>query len=168
MGHQACLPSSRCPSTSIWLRATADIHPGAGKLASFQYSTTGANFQNIGNPYTLNNTWEFFLGYRYGIFNYATQSLGGSVLVKSFTMDDGTDLPSTGGSSSTTTLVTTTPAPTSSKTTTSVKATTSAAGGSGGTVAQWSQCGGIGYTGPTVCASPYTCHYSNDYYSQCY
>ncbi|KAI0072539.1 exo-cellobiohydrolase I precursor [Panus rudis PR-1116 ss-1] len=37
-----------------------------------------------------------------------------------------------------------------------------------GTVAQWGQCGGIGFTGPTVCASPFTCHKLNDYYSQCY
>ncbi|KAI9703516.1 MAG: hypothetical protein M1820_005820 [Bogoriella megaspora] len=38
---------------------------------------------------------------------------------------------------------------------------------SSGTVAQWGQCGGIGYTGSTVCASPYTCHVQNSYYSQC-
>lgn len=37
----------------------------------------------------------------------------------------------------------------------------------GGTAAHWAQCGGIGYTGPTVCASPYTCQKQNDYYSQC-
>ncbi|KAF8596978.1 hypothetical protein BDV93DRAFT_562779 [Ceratobasidium sp. AG-I] len=30
------------------------------------------------------------------------------------------------------------------------------------------QCGGIGYTGPTTCASPYTCHLVNKYASQCY
>nr|AGU16948.1 cellobiohydrolase I [Alternaria japonica] len=28
-------------------------------------------------------------------------------------------------------------------------------------------CGGIGWTGPTTCASPYTCQKLNDYYSQC-
>jgi non-reducing end alpha-L-arabinofuranosidase len=39
---------------------------------------------------------------------------------------------------------------------------------SGGTQTQWGQCGGIGYTGPTACASPYTCHVGNPYYSQCY
>ncbi|KAI0085767.1 cellulase [Irpex rosettiformis] len=36
-----------------------------------------------------------------------------------------------------------------------------------GSVAQWGQCGGIGFTGPTVCASPFTCHVLNPYYSQC-
>ncbi|KAL2163758.1 hypothetical protein VTH06DRAFT_5817 [Thermothelomyces fergusii] len=35
------------------------------------------------------------------------------------------------------------------------------------TVPQWGQCGGINYTGCTVCAPPYKCTYSNDYYSQC-
>lgn len=31
-----------------------------------------------------------------------------------------------------------------------------------GTVAQWGQCGGIGYSGPTACVSPFTCHVLND------
>lgn len=31
----------------------------------------------------------------------------------------------------------------------------------------WGQCGGIGWTGSTACASGSTCTYSNDYYSQC-
>jgi len=35
-------------------------------------------------PLTLNNSWEFFMGYRFGIFNYATQALGGAVTVRSF------------------------------------------------------------------------------------
>ena len=34
--------------------------------------------------------------------------------------------------------------------------------GGAGTVAQWGQCGGIGYAGPTACASPFTCHAIND------
>jgi len=37
-----------------------------------------------------------------------------------------------------------------------------------GSVAQYGQCGGTGYTGATACASPYTCHVLNPYYSQCY
>ncbi|TFY81941.1 hypothetical protein EWM64_g2068 [Hericium alpestre] len=31
----------------------------------------------------------------------------------------------------------------------------------------WGQCGGIGWTGPTTCASGSTCTVSNPYYSQC-
>ena len=46
--------------------------------------------------------------------------------------------------------------------------TTSSSGSSStGTAAHWAQCGGQGYTGPTTCASPYTCTESNPYYSQC-
>ncbi|KAF7433663.1 Esterase/lipase/thioesterase [Pleurotus ostreatus] len=36
-----------------------------------------------------------------------------------------------------------------------------------GTVAQYGQCGGIGYSGATGCVSPFTCTKLNDYYSQC-
>ncbi|KAK6527437.1 hypothetical protein TWF694_004426 [Orbilia ellipsospora] len=31
----------------------------------------------------------------------------------------------------------------------------------------WGQCGGIGYTGPTICPDPFICTYLNPYYSQC-
>ncbi|CAE6471199.1 unnamed protein product [Rhizoctonia solani] len=34
-------------------------------------------------------------------------------------------------------------------------------------VAQYGQCGGIGYSGSTVCDSPYVCTTINDYYYQC-
>jgi beta-xylosidase len=68
----------------IWLRFTADITPGAGKQTVFSYSTDGSTFTQLGSPYVMGNAWEFFMGYRYGIFNHATQSLGGSVTVQSF------------------------------------------------------------------------------------
>jgi hypothetical protein len=40
-------------------------------------------------------------------------------------------------------------------------------GGTPGTVPHYAQCGGAGYTGPTVCQSPYTCTVMNAWYSQC-
>jgi len=49
-------------------------------------------------------------------------------------------------------------------TTTRTTTTTSAPGG---TAPHYGQCGGIGWTGPTVCASPYKCVKNGDYYSQC-
>ncbi|KAF9050472.1 Alpha/Beta hydrolase protein [Panaeolus papilionaceus] len=60
---------------------------------------------------------------------------------------------------------TTPPATTGSTISTSppVSTTTTA---SGPEQTRWGQCGGIGYNGPTVCQSPYTCKYSNDWYSQ--
>ena len=36
-----------------------------------------------------------------------------------------------------------------------------------GQAAEWGQCGGIGWTGPTTCVSGTTCTFQNDYYSQC-
>jgi len=70
----------------IWLRASADIRPGAQRTGSFSYSTDGKTYRSIGTPFVLNSDWRFFMGYRYGIFNYATKSLGGVVSVSSFTM----------------------------------------------------------------------------------
>jgi beta-xylosidase len=70
----------------IWFRVSADIRPGAKQTGNFSYSTDGTTFKPIGASFVLNNEWMFFMGYRYGIFNYATQSLGGIVSVSSFTM----------------------------------------------------------------------------------
>ncbi|KAJ0424728.1 SGNH hydrolase-type esterase domain-containing protein [Aspergillus carlsbadensis] len=41
------------------------------------------------------------------------------------------------------------------------------AGLAAGQAPAWTQCGGIGYTGTTVCVSGYACKYLNDWYSQC-
>ncbi|RDB18011.1 hypothetical protein Hypma_000695 [Hypsizygus marmoreus] len=61
---------------------------------------------------------------------------------------------------------TTTP-PTSSSSTTTPTTPTTTTTATGPTQTQWGQCGGNGYTGPTVCASPYTCvAVSPPYYSQ--
>ncbi|MFB9547799.1 beta-xylosidase family glycoside hydrolase, partial [Micromonospora sagamiensis] len=68
----------------IWLRINADIRPGTGRQARFSYSTDGVTFTTLGPAFTLNNAWQFFMGYRYGIFNYATQALGGAVTVRRF------------------------------------------------------------------------------------
>ncbi|AVT34066.1 glycoside hydrolase [Plantactinospora sp. BC1] len=68
----------------IWLRANADIRPGSGRQARFSYSTDGVTFTALGPAFTLNNAWQFFMGYRFGIFNYATSALGGAVTVRRF------------------------------------------------------------------------------------
>ncbi|NUS03533.1 MAG: family 43 glycosylhydrolase [Nonomuraea sp.] len=68
----------------IWLRVSADIRPGSGRQARFSYSTDGSTYVSLGPAFTLNNAWQFFMGYRFGIFNYATQALGGAVTVRRF------------------------------------------------------------------------------------
>ena len=45
--------------------------------------------------------------------------------------------------------------------------TTQPAGGSTTGLAEYAQCGGQGWTGATVCASPYTCTVSSQWYSDC-
>jgi beta-xylosidase len=71
--------------TKVWLRIKADISPGGSKTATFQWSTDGNSFSQLGGSFTMNSDWQFFMGYRYGIFEYATKALGGSVKVVSFT-----------------------------------------------------------------------------------
>ena len=73
--------------TQIWLRVEANISPGTGKQAKFSYSTDGNTFTSFGAAFTMTNDWHYFIGYRFGIFNFATSSLGGSVGVKCFDMN---------------------------------------------------------------------------------
>jgi beta-xylosidase len=68
----------------IWLRVNADIRPGTGRQGRFSYSTDGVTFTQLGPGFTMTNAWQFFMGYRFGIFNYATRALGGSVTVERF------------------------------------------------------------------------------------
>jgi endoglucanase len=54
-----------------------------------------------------------------------------------------------------------------SSTTSAKTSTTSTTSSSGGTAPEYGQCGGVGWTGPTACASGTTCNVLNAYYSQC-
>ncbi|KAG6003612.1 hypothetical protein E4U21_001857 [Claviceps maximensis] len=74
-------------SSSVWLRAAADISPAGSHTVGFFYSFDGESFEKIGSPFVMTKAWQFFMGYRYGIFNFATRALGGSVLVESFVID---------------------------------------------------------------------------------
>jgi hemolysin activation/secretion protein len=76
--------SAAISGSTLWLRVNADIRPGSGRTATFSYSTNGTTFTPLGPAFTLNNNWQFFMGYRFGVFNYATQNLGGSVTVSQF------------------------------------------------------------------------------------
>ncbi|KAG8913663.1 hypothetical protein FRC00_001905 [Tulasnella sp. 408] len=127
---------------TILLRVTADIKTGSGKQTKFYYSTNGSTFTS-GIPwdrrFTMNNAWQFFMGYRFAIFNYATSSLGVYVTVPLFQLDSGSGTtPSSvpNGATSTTSKATTT------TTTTKTGTTTTTASGGGCTAAHYGQCGG--------------------------
>jgi beta-xylosidase len=81
----ATLPSN---STDVWFRLEANIAPASDHLGTFSWSADGEEFEVLGTPYEMNATYFFFIGYRFGILNYATEELGGSVTVKSFEIED--------------------------------------------------------------------------------
>ncbi|EPS39313.1 hypothetical protein H072_6903 [Dactylellina haptotyla CBS 200.50] len=71
-------------SGKIWFRGNLDARATGTKLVQFSYSTDGTTFTNYGGAYTLYTNWAYFMGYRWGAFNYATKALGGSVKLTSF------------------------------------------------------------------------------------
>ncbi|CAI4219574.1 unnamed protein product [Parascedosporium putredinis] len=73
--------------SEIWLRVSLDARPSGSKQAEFFYSLDGDEFVALGGAYELWTNWAYFMGYRYGIFNYATKALGGSIKVLSFTYE---------------------------------------------------------------------------------
>ncbi|KAG8701717.1 hypothetical protein FRC09_005174 [Ceratobasidium sp. 395] len=124
----SAVASASISGGTIWLRATADIRPSGPRTVNFSYSTDGSTFKSIGSSFVMINAWQFFMGYRFGIFNYATSALGGQVTVANFQLDSGTGgTPAGGGSTGTATAPPTT---TSSP--------------SGCTVTLYGQCGGQG------------------------
>ncbi|KAL1840385.1 hypothetical protein VTJ49DRAFT_511 [Mycothermus thermophilus] len=136
----------------VWLRIDADITPAFGtnteRTTTFSYSLDGGRtFTRLGPAVAMTNSWRYFTGYRFGVFNFATKALGGEVKVKSFKMDMTSNAP---GSPPTSTVVVPAPTPTQ-----------------GPVAGRWEQCGGIGFTGPTRCESPWACTKVNDWYSQC-
>ncbi|GGR74275.1 MULTISPECIES: glycoside hydrolase family 43 protein [Streptomyces] len=78
------LASAPVSGSRIWLRASADIRPGAPRPGTFSYSTDGTTFTRLGPDFTMGNDWRFFMGYRFALFNHATQALGGAVRVTRF------------------------------------------------------------------------------------
>lgn len=47
-----------------------------------EYSHDGLNFVQLSPSFTVSNTVDRYVGYRLGVFNFATISLGGQLLVK--------------------------------------------------------------------------------------
>ncbi|WP_427164559.1 glycoside hydrolase family 43 protein [Streptomyces sp. C1-1] len=78
------LASAATSGDRVWLRATADIRPGSARPGTFSYSTDGINFTRLGPAFSMGNDWRFFMGYRFALFNHATQALGGAVRVLRF------------------------------------------------------------------------------------
>lgn len=142
---------------SIW-------NDAGGNMNWLDSGSNGPCSSTEGNPTNIianhPDTKVVFRNIRWGDIGSTgtTSGGGGSTTVTSKTTSKPT--------SSSTSRVTTTPISTTKvTTTTSSKTTTSTAAGPA--QSHWGQCGGNGWTGPKVCASPYTCKVQNDWYAQC-
>lgn len=69
---------ARIPYAShiVYLKIIFDFREGKD-LAYFYYSTDGEAWQAIGSPLQMRYTLEHFMGYRIGLFHYATLETGG-------------------------------------------------------------------------------------------
>ncbi len=71
----------------VFLRIDCDFNNAADK-AYFYYSLDGEAWIKIGDTLQMNYYGLHFMGYRYAIFNYATEQSGGYVDVDFFRVDD--------------------------------------------------------------------------------
>lgn len=62
--------------TTIFLKASCDFRNRADK-GYFYFSLDGKTWEGIGEPLSMSYTLPHFMGYRFGLFNYATTNLGG-------------------------------------------------------------------------------------------
>lgn len=60
----------------VYLKAECDFKNRTDK-AHFYYSLDGKSWQTIGGPLKMTYTLAHFMGYRFGLFNYATKTPGG-------------------------------------------------------------------------------------------
>lgn len=72
-GGLRCLPLE---AETVRLRIDCDFRERRD-VARFYYSYDGASWQEIGEPLQMRYTLPHFMGYRFGLFSYATQEAGG-------------------------------------------------------------------------------------------
>lgn len=72
--------------STLNLKVTGDFRPGHHDVANFYYSLDGENWTQIGtkNYRMIFDYRRFFMGTKFGIFNYATKKTGGYVDVDAF------------------------------------------------------------------------------------
>ena len=73
--------------TVIFLKAECDF-TDLKDIASFYYSLDGKKWIKIGSQLKMAYTLPHFMGYRFGLFNYATKAAGGDVDFDYFRISD--------------------------------------------------------------------------------
>jgi beta-xylosidase len=71
----------------VFLKADCDFRDRADR-ACFYYSLDGKSWKSIGKPLQMAYTLPHFMGYRFGLFNFATKSAGGHVDFNYFRVSD--------------------------------------------------------------------------------
>jgi beta-xylosidase len=71
----------------VWLRIDCDYKNRADK-AFFYFSLNGEEWTSIGEPLQMAYTLPHFMGYRFGLFNFATKTTGGYVDFDYFRISD--------------------------------------------------------------------------------
>jgi beta-xylosidase len=72
---------------TVFFKIECDFREKTDK-AYFYYSLDGKNWNEIGEPLKMAYTLPHFMGYRFGLFNYATQNVGGYVDFDFFKIED--------------------------------------------------------------------------------
>lgn len=179
--------STVTPSARLWALAqwSRYVRPGAVRVATtsgssslltsaFKNTDGTVSVQVINTGTSAQDVLVSVSGGSFGAVKafVSQQSNGGKPTATGATLSGAVVTGSAPGSSMVTFILsgnssggTTTTAVSTTMVTTSTAATTTAT--SAGTVAQFGQCGGQGWTGGTVCVSPFTCVVSNPFYSQC-
>lgn len=72
---------------NVYLKAECNFQ-NKTDLANFYYSLDGKTWKSIGTPLKMSYTLPHFIGYRFGLFNYATKNPGGAVDFDFFHIED--------------------------------------------------------------------------------
>lgn len=73
--------------STIYLKAECDFRDMAD-IGKFFYSLDGKSWKALGPPIKMSYTLPHFMGYRFGLFNYATKEAGGHVDFDFFHIED--------------------------------------------------------------------------------
>lgn len=190
--NSTCANGRSVASQEAWAATARDMGPAgyAGPRPRMRISHGSADSTIY--PQNFNETlkqWAGVFGYTYGApketlvgvpkvgwtkYVYGENLVGvyGDEVTHDIPIDGAADMEwfgITGGAAVTTTkaVVSSTTLITSTRTTSAAAVTTTAPASGGCVAARWAQCGGNGFSGCKTCAAPYTCKFSNDWYSQC-
>ncbi len=86
-GHPVQAQAIPLTGEKVYLKATCDF-TNRKDTAHFFYSLDGKRWNSIGSPLKMTYTLPHFMGYRFGLFNYATKIAGGYADFDFFHIED--------------------------------------------------------------------------------